>query len=475
MMIWPLLLQSFVALITGGSGYLGGHVVETFLKEGCQTIVLIRNESYASNRRVYDLWSQNYPNNFHVICHDISDTSGSIAESLLGSRIIESLSDINCIVNCASPFERYFDSALKIIVEPTIIITRNVLNFATTVQSSRVDVGLKDISEGKRRRNLRVVHVSSSAALRGPGQKSYKTSCLQKTLNLSEDIQLSTSEVGAAKMTISDTSFSPLDWNACSQFNGSGMQPYQFVKTLSEQMMFESGLKNGFDVISIVPVTMLGPICEAQEYARRHTLLAPDGKENSINSNQSPVRKEGVSAQFIKDWAAFKLKQENRLIADVRDVAIAILEAASIDVNNIVSEEAQLDAVQSALTADTSTIAEVVLDIKNVTELYSNYDLKSSSVRNRVFRPNRFIVGGSRRVPHSGIENLLLSNGYVGGSLTATEAEIRNNAAFRTEVDELDISATVRSMSDGGLGIICRKWEDTILDTAEQYYPTSRE
>ena len=78
-------------------------------------------------------------------------------------------------------------------------------------------------------------------------------------------------------------------------------------------------------------------------------------------------------------------------------------------------------------------------------------------------------------MPHWGIEDLLLSNGYVGGSLTATEAEIRNNAAFRTDVDELDISATVRSMSDGGLGIICRKWEDTILDTAEQYYPTSRE
>ena len=47
---------------------------------------------------------------------------------------------------------------------------------------------------------------------------------------------------------------------------------------------------------------------------------------------------------------------------------------------------------------------------------------------------------------------------------------IKSNAAFRTDIDELDVSATSLRLLSGGLGIVCRKWEDTILDTARQFY-----
>jgi hypothetical protein len=98
------------------------------------------------------------------------------------------------------------------------------------------------------------------------------------------------------------------------------------------------------------------------------------------------------------------------------------------------------------------------------------YDLKANSIRGRLFHSRRFIIGRSQRVAHSAVENILQLHAFPGGSVTISEDAMKMNLLFRTDIDEIDTSATSRNLLEGGLGIIIRPWEETILDTARQYY-----
>ena len=203
----------------------------------------------------------------------------------------------------------------------------------------------------------------------------------------------------------------------------------------------------------------------------------------------------GVSAQFIKDWESCSLKQENRLIADVRDVSLAILRAAEIDLKVVEikanppkkesekNEEQQRNntyknvenrkhpmTIPGGIAIPPVDNIDGNINPTNSSENFFRYDLESSSIRNRMFFRRRFIIGGSRRVEHSSVEKIFQLHGYSGGSLGISDEAVKLNALFRTDIDEIDTSATSRSVAEGGLGVIIRPWEETILDTARQFY-----
>ena len=248
-MIGQLVQHLLVALITGSGGYLGGHVVETFLAAGYKTVIVARRNSLILNEKAIESWKESYFSNLEVIECDLSTRDTSLEDCLLNSGTIL-LGDIDCIISCASPFMRSCVNQLEEIVEPTLNIADNIMTFAAAVRRSQLNGTA--INKVQKKRNVRVVHVSSSAALRGPGQKPYR----------------STAD-GGSYIDTAQTIFSPLDWNTCSKMSGGGMQPYQFAKTVSEQIMFERGKESDIDVISIVPVTMLGPVCNAHHLQLR--------------------------------------------------------------------------------------------------------------------------------------------------------------------------------------------------------------
>ena len=463
-MISLIVQQLLVAVVTGGGGFLGGHVVETFLEAGYRTVLVIREKSILSNVKTVQFWREHYPNSFEVVVCDLSNRSSSLENTLLNSNINVSLEDINCIVNCACPFKRSFVNYIEEIVEPALHIVDNVIEFAIAIRQSQRNSGDNNAAYSGSE-NLRIIHVSSSAALRGTEQLPYSSSSCSLVPEPSESVVLPKGM------------FSPLDWNTCSKIHGGGMQSYQFAKTVAEQMMFEAALVSDFEVVSIVPVTILGPICDGQQDSI---------KKMSQQKNESySLGDIGISAKFIRDWHSGILKQENRLIADVRDVALAILNAAKVNLEIIESDEEvhensspppMLDLRQYLRNIDEISPQQLennMLDggIQGVKfDFYANYDLISSSMRCRKFHKRRFIIGGSRRIEHSAVENILLSNGFQGGSLPVSEIMMKSNAVFRTDIDELNVSASSNSLFSRGLGMICRKWEDTILDTARQFY-----
>lgn len=475
-MISLLLQQLLVALVTGGSGFLGGHVVETFLEAGYRTILVIREKSFLLNSKTIQSWAERYPNSFQFMLCDLSNESTSLEGALLDSNRMISLKDVNCIINCASPFKRSYTNSIEDIVEPTFSIVKNVIKFAAAVRQSQLNSGDdKTAYEGSQSKKLRIVHVSSSAALRGAGQVPFNPTSL-KDYSLPSPVQTTASKCLAHDKGM----FSTVDWNICSKVDGRGMQSYQFVKTVSEQMIHEMALNIDCDLVSILPVTMLGPICKGQQDNTKH-LCQKRSEANfsdNINDELQSFANAGISAQFIRDWQSGVLKQENRIIADVRDVALAILNAAEINLENISFRVAESENETPSVCLSPSAISKDCSKSKTQkgsidwlkTGFYTHYDLLASCIRSRRFHRRRFIIGGSKRIEHSAIENILVTNGFSGGSLAVSETDMKNNASFRTDVDELNISKTSDSILLGGLGIICRKWEETILDTAIQYY-----
>ena len=483
-MISSIVQHLLVAIVTGGGGFLGGHVVETFLKAGYRTVLVIREKSILSNVKTVQFWREQYPTSFEVVICDLSKRGSSLESTLLNSNFNISLEDITCIVNCACPFQRSFVNYIEEIVEPALHIVNNVIELAAAIRHSQRNLGDSNAAYSGSE-NLRIIHVSSSAALRGTKKLPYNTTLPKASASPFPFVPKPSESVA-----LSGAMFSPLDWNTCSKVHGGGMQSYQFAKTVSEQMMFETASAFDFEVLSIVPVTMLGPICDGQQ---DNTKKMREQKNESdllgdINEITATVRN-GISAKFVKDWHSGILKQEKRLIADVRDVALAILNAAKMNLENyprIIEADGEFhknslppailelrDFLRNAEETPThifqnNTVEGNTHRIKS--DFYASYDLISSSTRCRKYHRRRFIIGGSRRIEHSAVENILLSNGFQGGSSPVSETMIKSNAAFRTDIDELDVSATSISILSGGLGIVCRKWEDTILDTARQFY-----
>eukprot|EP00967_Tisochrysis_lutea_P136406 scaffold243338_cov31-Tisochrysis_lutea.AAC.3 len=94
------------------------------------------------------------------------------------------------------------------------------------------------------------------------------------------------------------------DWNSVSRRDGPGFEPYQFSKMESERRAWELSREIGGELVTLCPSMIFGPprcsSCEA------------------------------FSVQMVRSWVEGDRPIESRLVADVRDVAQAHINAAAL-------------------------------------------------------------------------------------------------------------------------------------------------
>jgi nucleoside-diphosphate-sugar epimerase len=107
------------ALVTGGSGYVAGHLVALLLKEGWQVHTTVRNQSRPDKMVGLDGLKKQFPDNLKVFEADLLKP-GSFADAMSGCEVV---------FHVASPFylPEQIKDGQKELLEPALNGTKNVL------------------------------------------------------------------------------------------------------------------------------------------------------------------------------------------------------------------------------------------------------------------------------------------------------------------------------------------------------------
>lgn len=190
-------------MITGVTGYVGGHVARKFLEEGLSVHAPIRNPSDAN--------ATQYLNEI------ASRSEGSItyfkADLLMPGSYDEAMRGCQVVIHTASPFISNPKNAQKDLVDPALKGTENVMRSVQKQESVK-----------------RVVLTSSCAAIYGDAK----------------DLLTYTNETMTEK-----------NWNTTSSLK---QAPYNYSKTVAEKKAWEmTALQSRFDLVVINPSFVLGP------------------------------------------------------------------------------------------------------------------------------------------------------------------------------------------------------------------------
>jgi len=190
-------------MVTGASGYIGGHVAARFLAEGLTVRAPVRNPD--SRARLAPLVA---------VANDLPGTLELSTADLMSPGSYEAAAQsCQLVVHTASPFETNFDDPQTELVDPAVKGTENVLSAANASSSVK-----------------RVVLTSSCAAIYG------------------DNTDLADAPGDA---------FTEAVWNTTSSLDH---QPYSYSKTLAERRAWElQEAQDRWDLVTINPGFVIGP------------------------------------------------------------------------------------------------------------------------------------------------------------------------------------------------------------------------
>ncbi|GJC96537.1 ketoreductase [Colletotrichum higginsianum] len=197
-------------LVTGGTGFVAGHVIETLLKRGHSVLTTVRSEE--KGEAVKNAYRDVSQNNLDTVV--IPDVAAEGAFEGLGSHGLEA------VVHLASPFHYNVTDPKKDLIDPAVLGTTGVLK------------AIKNSCPGVKR----VVVTSSFAAILNPGLA-----------------------FAGAQKTYSEEDWSPLTLEDAYANGGSA---YVVSKLFAERAAwkFMADEKPGFTLSTINPPMIYGPV-----------------------------------------------------------------------------------------------------------------------------------------------------------------------------------------------------------------------
>ncbi|CAI5760203.1 unnamed protein product [Candida verbasci] len=194
--------------ITGGSGYIGQHIIDQLINDGNKVIAIVRSET--SGKKLQSLFS--------------SSLTTEIIPDLLASYSLKSLFEkypnVTTFINTAAIINFTSQDLEYEVINPNINLIKNIL---TQIKTSNIN---------------KVILTSSSAAMVGP----------DKAFGISGDY--------------SDSDWSPLNFEM-GKINAN--MAYFASKKFTEEEAWKIAKDAKFDLISICPALVLGPKFDANE------------------------------------------------------------------------------------------------------------------------------------------------------------------------------------------------------------------
>lgn len=263
--------------LTGASGFVGGEVAHALAEAGHPVLACVRPGSAARVRELLCALSDELLTVTEV---QLSEAN-ALATALTGFGA-------DALIHTAAVFQRDLHDPEGQVVRPTIAMAEAAVRACAAAQA------------GGRRTAL--VHTSSLAAVRGPGQRPGPS--------------------GA---------FSSADRNRVSRRDGAGMEPYQFAKAAADERACALAAELGVPLCTLCPSMVFG---------------LPRGR----------AWQRAPSCELVLGWLGGTRPVESRLSVDVRDLAAAHVKAAQLLAESgsaagrrlIVSSEARAPAAQLA-------------------------------------------------------------------------------------------------------------------------------
>ncbi|EGS19486.1 uncharacterized protein CTHT_0049530 [Thermochaetoides thermophila DSM 1495] len=264
------------ALVTGASGYIGLHIVNTLLEEGWTVHGTVR--SLRDERKVQPL--RDVAEKYHA-----QDRMRLFeADLLTPDSFLEAMKSCDVVFHVASPFfapEKVRDPQ-KQLVEPALEGTRNVLNCVEKTECVR-----------------RVVLTSSGWYTQASSRN------MSRSL-LTSDRVAATFGDNADVLQYPNQTLTEDNWNTTSTLQHN---PYQYSKTLAEKEAWKlASAQCRWDLVVICPGLVLGPS------------LTPASSSGSLDLLDQVLR--GLMVVGAPDLSF--------AIVDVRDVALAHVRAATV-------------------------------------------------------------------------------------------------------------------------------------------------
>ena len=305
-----LAIKPSTSIITGASGFVGRHVVYQLLQQrkfgsesGDVIICLVRDSKAETEQSYWDAhlmdMDESHRCSVKVLPYDMLDNGVSLRNALQASPLDYKI----CVYHAASVFGPTKD--------PVQTAHDNIKSAENVVEAMQDFVSRK---QTKGDQKARLILTSSMAAVRATNQ----TPLNNKYYTNKDWNTLSTLD--------------PNNWGSC----------YQYSKAESERRAWELVAKySSLEMLSLCPSFVFGP---------------PPPLPKRLQSKAGQNCSNSYSITLVDQWLSGKSQVQSRLCVDVRDVALAHVEAGRMSFDDttgqrryILSTEARLS---SELTAD---------------------------------------------------------------------------------------------------------------------------
>lgn len=274
---------AFTVVVSGASGYIGTELVKQLLEKGYNVRGTVRSTSNTDKTQHLTKLAKALPGTLSL--HE--------ADLLKPGSFDSIVSGADYVFHTASPFIRDVTDAKKQLIEPALGGTKNVLS-----------------SVAKHTNTIkRVVLTSSFAAIVKP------------------------------KAGPSSDAYSEEDWNTEVDESAQGADAYRYSKVAAERAAWEASKKDGWDLVTICPTFVLGPVisnradatsildvkgliegtndtvtpwvCDVRDIARAHILAVevPSAKGRYLVSQDSVVPVKSMTDTLSKHFPQYKFAQ----------------------------------------------------------------------------------------------------------------------------------------------------------------------
>ncbi|KAL3141742.1 hypothetical protein ABBQ32_004424 [Trebouxia sp. C0010 RCD-2024] len=274
---------AYTAVVSGASGFIGTELVKQLLEKGYNVRGTVRSTSNTDKIQHLTKLAEALPGTLSL--HE--------ADLLQDGSFDSVVSDADYVFHTASPFFRDVTDAKKQLIRPAVEGTKNVLS-SVAKHSSTIK---------------RVVLTSSFASIVKP------------------------------KAGPSSDAYSEEDWNTEVDENAEGADAYRYSKVAAEKAAWEASKKSGFELVTICPTFVLGPVisnrvdatsildvkgiiegtndtltpwvCDVRDIARAHILAAeiPSAKGRYLVSQDAVVPVKAMTDLLSKQFPQYKFAQ----------------------------------------------------------------------------------------------------------------------------------------------------------------------